>query len=377
MASPQLDLLAPFGTKPEDKWFRTAYEWKREDIFKWMEDIAQARGDFDQDTAKTLLAIYGFIISLSLPAGSLYKDLTKQPYSHIARLVNRTWRSGDKTTSKFIVSGWNIASSIYSPAGPLPGPAPGWWCPYDLLGLFLSLLGPAPAAANKNNFFLPLTAVYARWCSRIAGRPNKNWDWKPSIQGEGDLPYVFQCTWQAKVDKSTKQHFAPYFLGASTAGDRFCDKSTGSWRKRVQEARFDMLFSCQKISMVAKNDFKDEKAPNMDKNKARRTMVPFGNCAETYPFAATFLRNKTENESMTGLALKRDFMAEGEYPEYDPYRDSGIWLNSMNPCDNCKYLIGQAGAKESNFGKDQEREKAPIRPPNPPSKAEELLINAF
>ena len=44
-----------------------------------------------------------------------------------------------------------------------------YWSPYDLLGLFLSFMGPAPDGATKRNFYLPLTAVYGRWCHQIAG----------------------------------------------------------------------------------------------------------------------------------------------------------------------------------------------------------------
>jgi hypothetical protein len=38
----------------------------------------------------------------------------------------------------------------------------GYWSPYDLLGLFLSFMGPAPDRATKRNFYLPITAVYGR-----------------------------------------------------------------------------------------------------------------------------------------------------------------------------------------------------------------------
>lgn len=50
-----------------------------------------------------------------------------------------------------------------------------------------------------------------------------------------------------------------------------------------------MLFNCQKIKMVQVNDFRDKKAPNMNPKLAGRNMIPFRNCAETYPFATTFL----------------------------------------------------------------------------------------
>jgi hypothetical protein len=62
-----------------------------------------------------------------------------------------------------------------------------YWSPYDLLGLFLSLMGSAPAGATKRNFYLPMTAVYGRWCRQIAGSLPHN--------GICDIPFMFQCTW--------------------------------------------------------------------------------------------------------------------------------------------------------------------------------------
>ncbi|GAB0146633.1 hypothetical protein EsHS_00007026 [Epichloe bromicola] len=332
MTDTEFELLEPFGIKPKEKWFRTAYKWKRDKIFEWMETTAKAGGvppggvpPGGGSVAGDLLEeVYKYIKDLSLPEGALYKDNTRKPFSHIARLLNDKFKQESETegeTSKFFVNGWTIVPSI-DPSmmeEKKPGKKPGWWCPYDLLGLFLSLLGPAPAAADKNNFYLPLTAVYARWCSRIAGRPDEKWKWEPSDHGEGPLPYVFQCTWHTTVDEKTKQHCGQYFLGASTAGDEFRIE-TGSWREEVQEARFNMLFACQKVSMVQENDFREKKAPNM--NRPAGTQVPFGNCAETYPFAIRFSGDMTQNKnSMAGLALKRDFM-EKEYPDYDEHKNN-------------------------------------------------------
>jgi hypothetical protein len=61
-----------------------------------------------------------------------------------------------------------------------------YWSPYDLLGLFLSSIGPAPDGATKRNFYLPMTAAYGRWCRQIAGSYPRN--------GVCDHPYMFQCT---------------------------------------------------------------------------------------------------------------------------------------------------------------------------------------
>jgi len=62
-----------------------------------------------------------------------------------------------------------------------------YWSPYDLLGLFLSFMSPAPDGATKRNFYLPITAIYGRWCRQIIGSCPRN--------GVCDLPFMFQCTW--------------------------------------------------------------------------------------------------------------------------------------------------------------------------------------
>jgi hypothetical protein len=80
-----------------------------------------------------------------------------------------------------------------------------YWSPYDLLGLFLSFMGPAPNGATKRNFYLPITAVYGRWCRQIAGEDPGG--------GVGDHPYMFQCTWCVRSGQPTR-----FSLGSSLAG---------------------------------------------------------------------------------------------------------------------------------------------------------------
>lgn len=128
--------------------------------------------------------------------------------------------------------------------------------------------------------------MYARWCSRIAGRQPKAWPWKPDDPGAGDWPFMFQVTWHLLED-SNKQRSNWFFLGASTAGDEFDPTQVGVWREEVQKERFDMLFACQRTTMVESRDFIDKKAPAQVNPSG--TKVPFGNCAETYPFVARVL----------------------------------------------------------------------------------------
>jgi len=155
----------------------------------------------------------------------------------------------------------------------------GYWSPYDLLGLFLSLMGRAPTDAKKWNFHLPLTAVYGRWCSQIAGR-------KPN-GGAGPTPAIFQCTWH-KVDGEDNE----FFLGASLGGYEWDKaKEVGNWKIVLQTARFNLI----RDTGVLQSDIAPDggvwsfgRSPIILKNDGL-TGTNFGNCAETYPFLDRFL----------------------------------------------------------------------------------------
>jgi hypothetical protein len=143
-----------------------------------------------------------------------------------------------------------------------------YWSPYDLLGLFLSFMGPAPDGATKRNFYLPMTAVYGRWCRQIAGSHPRN--------GVCDIPYMFQCTWC--IPSSDPSQPTRFFLGSSLAGCDWTPELTGTWETVLKHARFDLVD--RDPLQQAGYDF--DNSPMIEEfgtNSAR-----FGNCAETYPF---------------------------------------------------------------------------------------------
>jgi hypothetical protein len=142
-----------------------------------------------------------------------------------------------------------------------------YWSPYDLLGLFLSLMGPAPDGATKRNFYLPMTAVYGRWCRQIAGRPSG---------GVGDLPYMFQCTWCIPSGNSGQP--TRFFLGSALAGYEWTADSTGTWKTVLRRTRFALVDSVPLRD--AGYDF--DNSPMIQAYGVGR--AKFGNCAETYPF---------------------------------------------------------------------------------------------
>ncbi|KNB12403.1 hypothetical protein FOXG_12007 [Fusarium oxysporum f. sp. lycopersici 4287] len=148
----------------------------------------------------------------------------------------------DKPWSKFEVN-LDAAWSHNYPLGTDNEMLP-YWCHYDLLGLFLPLMGPTLPNSARFNFFLPLTAVYARWCFTIGGSRdiNKLHDAQAMAfigkTGHGPPPAIFQCTWgpgqKSKVDFS---------LGASMGGQNFAPKQLSDWKTRFQRSQFGLLMN--------------------------------------------------------------------------------------------------------------------------------------
>ncbi|KAJ4854231.1 uncharacterized protein T069G_11210 [Trichoderma breve] len=250
-----------------------------------------------------------------------------------------------------------------------------YWCIYDLIGLFLGLLGSAPLAADRNNFFLPLTAVYARWCTRLAGKLDN----KASHQGEepgiGEVPAMFQCTWRERQDGKAKW----FLLGASMAGDKFFKTDSGrDWKSKLQEQRFTMLLTHQKPTLLQQEDFNNTEP---EKNVAGGTGNLWGNCAETYPFVHGLAAGIESNKKVQGLALSKKFIDQKiPVTDYSGYRDGKIWESVVPPCRNCAKLVDDSHAQALFFAKEYEVEKATYQnaPPGPPQEpeieAEEVFV---
>jgi hypothetical protein len=121
-------------------------------------------------------------------------------------------------------------------------------------------MGPAPQGATKRNFYLPITAVYGRWCQQICDMTQKP-------------PAVFQCTWLERPNQASK-----FFLGASLSGYRSNTIQTGTWQYIMNRARFYLIN--QEPLKLAGWSFKN--SPQIRRNGKQSTK--FGRCAETYPF---------------------------------------------------------------------------------------------
>ncbi|KAF5667490.1 hypothetical protein FDENT_12082 [Fusarium denticulatum] len=238
-----------------------------------------------------------------------------------------------------------------------------YWSHYDLLGLFLSLMGPAQPNSDRYNFFLPLTAVYTRWAFTIGGSRNYGDIRERSLQamaftpkpGHGPPPTIFQCTWLEGSDSQVD-----FSLGASMGGHNYGNRQVlGDWGTRLQKTRFALLNDWNRIKdsewtnkkgKLVKFGF--EMSPSIDAGRRSK----FGNCGETYPFVHMLgtYRETAARKEAKGLALASAFLnipalrkayslSEISVKEGDRYKY--FWA----PCPNCKHLIAVAAANLDNF----------------------------
>ncbi|CVL03625.1 uncharacterized protein FMAN_15091 [Fusarium mangiferae] len=221
------------------------------------------------------------------------------PAQHIYRTPTKEWE--DKNASKDKISEFIFhLNSTWKHITPDAAEIPrltannrvSYWNNYDLLGFILSLLKTDLGGAKKDNFFLPLTAVYGRWCAKIRGdrktpdapKPPKDPAFTAMVDeqiGVGLVPTVFQCTW---VEDNGVAYFA---LGSCIAGHNvnWSNKSeVGVWKETLQKAPFDLLCNWNKnhTKRIDDIDWDFKKSPTLNKNKW--TGMHFGNCGETYPF---------------------------------------------------------------------------------------------
>ncbi|PNP46419.1 hypothetical protein THARTR1_10741 [Trichoderma harzianum] len=318
------------------------------------------------DHFKLLLEIYDHIQSLATD-GANYNE-PKVHKCHIFRKLNPGFgpkKTQSKNISQFLVDTW---PTKYDSGPDVRNITIDYWCIYDLIGLFLGLLGSVSLAADRNNFFLPLTAVYARWCSRLAGKLKNTASHEGEAPGVGPIPTMFQCTWRDRKDGKGKW----FFLGSSLGGDQFANNPSGAdWQLKVQMERFRILRQHQQTVMVNEDEFNRTEP---EKNLPGGTGTLWGNCAETYPFVQCMNTFDVINSNQTvqGLALSKTFIDQKTpFINYSGYADDLIWTSVRPPCHNCAELLQRVQANEAYFAQDFEMDRATYRvPPAPPPDVE-------
>lgn len=142
----------PYGISPQ-------YEADLTSIYNSITQLLWVSRDYESQRVWRLLSF------ISHPNGPDY--LNPPPPQSIARAVNDDQRC---TIASLRVLKYEYGGIKY-------------WALPDLLGLFMSSLGHAPTGATRRNFYLPLTAVFGQWCSKLIR------------QERSSRPVVFQCTW--------------------------------------------------------------------------------------------------------------------------------------------------------------------------------------
>ena len=128
---------------------------------------------------------------------------------------------------------------------------------YDVLGWFMTVLGPAPPTATRENYLIPMLSVFCKWSATLSGgRP-------PVMASIVHVP----STSQGLINVDTVEDLTPNLPVGSTL------PKSKVLKDQCQKLRFGLL------NQVGGFNLRAEQAP-----LARPTMQHFGHCAETYPF---------------------------------------------------------------------------------------------
>ncbi|KAJ5188854.1 hypothetical protein N7491_005175 [Penicillium cf. griseofulvum] len=277
---------------------KKAYTWSLIQIKAFMIEVVHNPSTYvvERNVVSELKRLRTDILDLG-EIGSRYLSETSCPQS-ISRIINP---AANEDESYFLLNKMTYGGRPY-------------WCTFDLLGRFLSLISPAPQGATQNNFYLPLTLPYANWCGKIA----------PTA------PWVHSCVWAEEKDELSGFH-----LGASLAGYRNLAGQGSRWVKVLQQARFNLL----------RDERLDAAGITIDSTRLRgrtRNALTFGNCAETYPLVY-LLRNRDPKKEIYGLAVMRKNLPQDAYGHAEA-------LNALTtPCVNCQRIITTWGGKVENF----------------------------
>ncbi|OQE10746.1 hypothetical protein PENVUL_c003G08029 [Penicillium vulpinum] len=195
-------------------------------------------------------------------------------------------------------------------------------------------VNPTAAASEDEPYFLLNILTYGGvpyWCSfdLLAPMP----------------PWMHSCVWAEEQGKQSRFH-----LGASLGGYLKPREKGFIWVTTLQQACFNLL-SDQKTTTAGIS----WGSSTVTLGKGGR-LVPYGNCAETYPLLH-LLRNHGPNQEVYGLAVSLKYAPIVAYEHQQA-------LNALSkPCTNCEKVIAAWGGKLENFITDDilERKAQPSK----------------
>ncbi|KAJ6187937.1 hypothetical protein N7519_002845 [Penicillium mononematosum] len=292
--TPSTEVYLPAYNGQEN--LKSAFSWSLIRIRIFMFDVIDNPSTYgmDREVVPELRRLCTDIVDLS-QKGSNYQSEASYPQT-ILRIVNPAGASEDES---YLL----LDKTTH---GGLP-----YWCSFDLL-----VQHPRVPQITISTYLL--TLMYANWCRKIAPRS----------------PYVYSCVWAEKNGKQSRFH-----LGASLGGYTTPKPGADLWVRILQQARFNILRD-QRIDTVGITAWSS--------NLKGRTIkiIPFGNCAETYPLAH-LLRNRNSREEVYGLAVMPPKSSR------DAYSHSQALKTLLRPCANCQRVIGLWGGKVENFITDE------------------------
>ncbi|KAE8154149.1 hypothetical protein BDV25DRAFT_167850 [Aspergillus avenaceus] len=312
MVQPREQILQAFGGQVN---MRIAFQFSRDEIKQFLGNVRAnpvAFGAAGTDIP-AIQALCQDIARLWAFDGTHYSDPSLRPEQHILRVLHPEW-------PREYISKFRLGRHLFKDVN--------FWSLPDLLGLVLNLLGPAPAGATRRNFFLPLIAMFGKWCQKLCVEYP---------------PVVLQCTW-------TTGGNGEYFLGASMSGYNVDKVETGSWLAVLNRARFSVI-STERFRL---SGWSQAWSPSI--RRRRRDGRPFGRCAETYPLRF-LLRDTADKSAIHGLGLSARVLWSTH--AYDDRLAGPIWEGTWNPCSNCMALIENMEGLVANFNRYNGRRGAP------------------
>jgi len=294
--------LLPFRGKLD---FRDLYRYKTLDVIKFYTKVAQDPKEYGVPPAyhaefpKAVKLLENF----SDPAAPL-KVFTKQQGS-IQVLDPKTFQYADNKITLYTV--------------------------YDLLGYLLSVIGPAPVEATRENYYIPLLAAYSKQCSEFAGNIKR-------------APYMTQITYFDKLAEETPALLSidvPDDLSKAPDLNTALGASIGGppqIKRAVQEARYTFIQTYSGVTLPGPDVSLIDGIP-----KGQR----FGHCAETYPLTLLLSGRKMDPglvACFSGLALETEAVQD-----MSDYKLEALLEHMRNPCQNCQHLIKLYQGDPSKF----------------------------
>ncbi|KIJ59877.1 hypothetical protein HYDPIDRAFT_117970 [Hydnomerulius pinastri MD-312] len=285
--------------------FTTAYTYTKAKIHEFLDGVANdpAKYGAPVDRKAHFELLRTCIKDLDFPDGKIYKQ--DEPKQQILRKLNQVLL--DPTIPIL----WIRKQQPY-------------FIIFDLLGVFLSLMGPAPSNATAKNYYLPLVVIYSKWCTLISPETNQS-------------PTITQITWTKEKDQ-----FYP-FLGASSRGYAYgTEGPPAAWTALVQTTRHGYIKGSGVLPAKYQNF---GTSPGIEQDAVNGTN--FGNCAETYPFLYILADKTLPINNAFGIAFKT---AKVTAPAYN---GATFWHKRkggrLPPCINCKDLIKYFGGTDDTI----------------------------